>query len=86
LPNGTHKSVFLSGPYRKIHGGAFIHVQHERALLLAEIIFSLIKSFLQHTIYEGGFYTTVLKGISLGCPLSPLLGALFLKPMDDALF
>ncbi len=26
-----------------------------------------------------------IKGISLGCPLSPLLGAVFLKPLDDAM-
>jgi len=26
-----------------------------------------------------------LIGISLGCPLSPLMGALYLKPMDDAM-
>lgn len=45
----------------------------------------LIRRFLQHTIYDNGFYTTVLKGISLGCPLSSLLGALFLKPLDDAM-
>ena len=25
------------------------------------------------------------KGISLGCPLSPLMAALYLKPLDDAL-
>ncbi|WP_424096105.1 reverse transcriptase domain-containing protein, partial [Moorena producens] len=28
-------------------------------------------------------YIDISKSISLGCPLSPLIGALFLKPLDD---
>lgn len=28
-------------------------------------------------------YEEITKGISLGCPLSPSMGALFLKPLDD---
>ncbi len=49
------------------------------------ILRRLIKSFLGHTVCDGGVYQSVQKGISLGCPLSPLLGALFLKPLDDAM-
>nr|WP_320014338.1 reverse transcriptase/maturase family protein [uncultured Desulfobacter sp.] len=45
----------------------------------------LINDFLRHTVCDGGYYHSVQKGISLGCPLSPLLGALFLKPLDDAM-
>ncbi len=32
---------------------------------------------------DGGEYEAVTRGISLGCPLSPLMGALYLKPLDD---
>ena len=31
----------------------------------------------------GGLYRNIKRGISLGCPLSPLIGALYLKLMDD---
>ena len=32
---------------------------------------------------DGGEYVDITQGISLGCPLSPLMGALYLKPLDD---
>src|SRR5208283_4388576 len=34
-------------------------------------------------VCDGGEYEAVTRGISLGCPLSPLMGALYLKPLDD---
>jgi Reverse transcriptase (RNA-dependent DNA polymerase) len=37
----------------------------------------------RRTIYDGGLYEDVERGISLGCPLSPLMGALYLKLLDE---
>jgi hypothetical protein len=36
------------------------------------------------TAETGGWYWTFERGISLGCPLSPLLGAFFLLDLDRA--
>lgn len=30
-----------------------------------------------------GLFRYITKGISLGCPLSPLMGGLYLKPLND---
>jgi hypothetical protein len=38
---------------------------------------------LRRTIYDGGLYEDVERGIALGCPLSPLVGALYLKVLDE---
>lgn len=43
----------------------------------------LLRRFLKRTIDDGGEYRTVEKGIPLGSPLSPLLGALYLKSLDE---
>ena len=48
-------------------------------------ILKLIRPYLRHHVYDGGIYRSIQKGISLGCPLSPLMGALCLKPLDDAM-
>lgn len=36
-------------------------------------------------VSDEGVYEDITKGISLGCPLSPLMGALYLKPLDDCM-
>jgi len=36
------------------------------------------------TVEYGGTYRDMRKGIGRGCPISPLLGALYLKQLDDA--
>lgn len=48
-------------------------------------VLDLIRGYLQRFVSDGGVYEDITKGISLGCPLSPLMGALYLKPLDDAM-
>jgi len=43
----------------------------------------LLWQSVKRTVYDGGNYNDVEHGISLGCPLSPLMAALYLKPLDD---
>jgi len=38
-----------------------------------------------HLVDEDGELRAIRKGISFGCPLSPVRGALYLKPLDDAI-
>lgn len=47
-------------------------------------VLRLICQYLKRTVCFGGNYRDVTQGISRGCPLSPLMGALYLKPLDDA--
>ena len=51
---------------------------HDRGIL------NLIGQYLTCTAEAGGLYFEHRQGISLGCPLSPLIGALYLKELDDA--
>ena len=44
----------------------------------------LLNDFLQHLVCDDDGFHSIQQGISLCYPLSPLLGALFLKPLDDA--
>jgi RNA-directed DNA polymerase len=46
-------------------------------------ILNLVGQYLTRTAEAGGLYFEHNKGISLGCPLSPLIGALYLKELDD---
>jgi RNA-directed DNA polymerase len=46
-------------------------------------VITLIWGYLNRTVQFGGLYRDIKRGISLGCPLSPLIGALYLKLMDD---
>ena len=46
----------------------------------------LVQQYCARTLVKDGYYHEVeRKGISLGCPLSPLMGALYLSPLDKAL-
>ena len=46
-------------------------------------VLDLIRRYVRRTIYDGGLYEDVERGISLGCPLSPLMGAFYLKLLDE---
>ncbi len=46
-------------------------------------VLDLLRQYVRRTIYDGGLYEDVERGISLGCPLSPLMGALYLRLLDD---
>ncbi len=38
---------------------------------------------IRRTVEYGGLYQEITKGISRGCPLSPILGAVYLKALDE---
>jgi len=48
-------------------------------------VLRLLWGDLKRTVCYGGLYREVERGISLGCPLSPLMGALYLRPLDKAM-
>ena len=48
-------------------------------------VMRLVWQYLNRAKCYGENYREVTRGISLGCPLSPLMGALYLKPLDDRL-
>jgi hypothetical protein len=49
------------------------------------LVMNLIGQYLRRTSERGGCFWAFEKGISLGCPLSPLIGAFFLSAVDDTL-
>ncbi len=44
---------------------------------------NLLGQYLRRTAERGAVFRDYERGISLGCPLSPLMGAFFLKPLDE---
>ena len=54
-----------------------VHIKDRRVL-------NLIGQYLRRTSKRGGSFWDYEKGISLGCPLSPLIGGFFLNALDAA--
>ena len=52
------------------------HHLHDPRLL------DLLWQYMRRTVRDDGLYEDIEQGISLGCPLSPLMGALFLDVLD----
>ncbi len=48
-------------------------------------VLNLLWQYMHRTSERGGLFWEVGKGISLGCPLSPLMGAFFLRELDERL-
>ncbi|MDH3210751.1 MAG: reverse transcriptase domain-containing protein [Burkholderiaceae bacterium] len=46
-------------------------------------LLDLLRQAIERTVERGGLYRDIRTGISRGCPLSQLLGALYLKRLDD---
>lgn len=45
-------------------------------------LLDLLWQYMRRTVYDDGHYEDIQQGISLGCSLSPLMGALFLEELD----
>ncbi len=69
--------------------GYYAHIDHMQLMekLSEEIkepyLRRLVWFYMLRTIEEGGIYRTIHKGLSRGCPLSPLMGALYLRCLDE---
>ncbi len=72
------KSYYASIDHTLLLGLLAKYVQDQRLL-------KLVENYLHRTAECGGLFWEFDRGISLGCPLSPVLGAFFLKTVDDAL-
>lgn len=48
-----------------------------------EAVLALLWGYLRRYVNGGSKFIDITQGISLGCPLSPLMGALYLKPLDN---
>lgn len=49
------------------------------------VVLNLVWQYLRRCVSDDGVFADIEGGISLGCPLSPLMGALYLKPLDDVM-
>jgi hypothetical protein len=45
-------------------------------------VLHLLEQYIRRTVYRDGYYQDIKRGISLGCPLSPIMGALYLEVLD----
>ena len=48
-------------------------------------VLTLLDGFLNHLIDKDGLLIENKKGVPRGSPLSPLIGAMYLQPLDDAM-
>lgn len=81
-----HKFVFrtdVKGYYASINHDILFGMLTE--YIKDDIVLDLLWQYLKRFVCDDCLYTSIQQGISLGCPLSPLMGALYLKPLDERL-
>jgi RNA-directed DNA polymerase len=71
------KSYYASIDHLMLLDQLAVHIKDRRVL-------NLIGQYLRRTSERGGAFWDYAKGISLGCPLSPLIGGFFLHALDAA--
>jgi len=71
------KSYYASIDHLMLLDQLAVHIKDRRVL-------NLLGQYLRRTSERGGVFWDYEKGISLGCPLSPLIGAFFLNALDAA--
>lgn len=70
----------IRGYYRNIRKETLM--QQVSQHVISPVLQDLVHQYLHYTVEDGGTFHTLEKGISRGCPLSPLMGALHLYDMD----
>ena len=71
----------IRGYYRNIDKQTLL--SQVRQHVLSPVLRDLVDQYIHYTVEDGGTFHTPEKGISRGCPLSPLMGALHLYDMDE---
>ena len=71
------KSYYASIDHLMLLDQLAVHIKDRRVL-------NLLGQYMRRTSERGGSFWDYAKGISLGCPLSPLIGAFFLNALDAA--
>jgi RNA-directed DNA polymerase len=71
------KSYYASIDHMLLLDLLAVHIRDRRVL-------NLLGQYLRRTSERGGSFWDHEKGVSLGCPLSPLIGAFFLNALDQA--
>uniref|UniRef100_UPI001EFF2751 reverse transcriptase domain-containing protein n=1 Tax=Citrobacter koseri TaxID=545 RepID=UPI001EFF2751 len=70
----------IRGYYRNIRKETLLRQVREH--VHSPVLTELVSQYLHYSVEDGGTFHTPEKGISRGCPLSPLMGALHLYDMD----
>lgn len=62
-----------------------ILIEQLRQLIDDPLVLDLVCQYVRRTVVTDGIYTDVQQGIPLGCSLSPLMAAVYLTPLDEAM-
>lgn len=71
----------IRGYYRNINKQTLLNQVNQH--VTSPVLRDLVAQYVHYTVEDGGTFHTPEKGISRGCPLSPLMGALHLYDMDE---